>query len=158
MDITVTNQSEINLSQLTNDMSRILEERKKAEAEFRKLEVKEREIAERKGQLRFLITKLDEMMDDSERAEIGPKKPGDPTSLPVLIENILADHPEGLTMPEVLIEVEKTGFESKAKEPLASISTVLYRHRPARFERVRDGRWYLAKYPEPPARLRMAGT
>jgi hypothetical protein len=145
-------------SQLTNDMSRILEERKKAEIEFRGLEIKEREIAARKDKLIFLMAKLDEIMDDSDRTEIGPKRPGDPTSLPVLIENILADHPEGLTVPELLAEVTKTGFESKAKDQLANLNTVLYRHRPARFERVRDGRWYLAKYPEPPARLRMAGT
>ncbi len=145
-------------SQPDNDMSRILEERKKAEAEYRGLEMKEREIAERKGQLRFLIVKLDELMDDTERAEIGPKKPGDPTSMPMVIEGILADHPEGLTIPELLTEVEKTGFESKAKDKLATLNTVLYRHRPARFERVRDGRWYLAKYPEPHARLRMAGS
>jgi hypothetical protein len=153
MDITSTN-----ASQSGNDMSRILEERKKAEAEYRNLEIKEREIAERKGQLRFLIVKLDELMDDTERAEFGPKKPGDPTSMPMVIEGILADHPEGLTIPELLAEVEKTGFESKAKDKLATLNTVLYRHRPGRFERVRDGRWYLAKYPEPSARLRIAGT
>jgi hypothetical protein len=138
-----------------NAMDRILELRKKAEAELRDLDRKGAAIESKKEKVRFHISKLDEMMSDSEKALLNPKRPGDPTSLPVLMENALERHPEGLTVAQLLNELNAVGFESMAKNPIANLTSVLYRCRPTKFEKLKDGRWYLPRLGVPAPELRL---
>ncbi len=139
-------------------MDRLIELRKKADAEYRDLERQAREIENKKALVRFHMAKLDESLAESEKALLHPKRPGDPTSLPVLMESILESHEEGLTVAELLIELKNMGFESTAKNPAANLNTVLYRHRPTKFQKTKDARWYLTKYPTPTPKLKIAGT
>ncbi len=139
-------------------MDRLLELRRKAAVEYLDLQRKAAALEVKLEKMRFHIAQMDEMLADSEKALLSPKRSGDPTSLPVLLENALEAHQEGLTVHELLNELNAVGFESMAKNPIANLTSVLYRCRPAKFQKLKDGRWYLSKYPAPAPRLKVAGT
>ena len=126
-------------------MDRLRQAAQKARTELKELDRQARELDSRRELLRFHIAKLDEELgEEAEWAK--PKRPGDDLSLPVLTQSILENHPDGLRIPMILEELEKLGFQTQSKNPTATLNTVLYRHRPKKFMRLTDGRWFLTKY------------
>jgi hypothetical protein len=136
------------------------DERKEVEREIRERETRLRAIdAEREKEV-FAIRTLEEALDESERAKSWTaqhrnKKPGDPLSVAVLIEQALENRIDGLRLPALLTEVRKLGFQTDSKDPIGVLTGTLHRRkdlfaRPTVGHRGRkDIRWCLKKYVQP---------
>ena|ERR1039458_8239220 len=99
----------------------------------------------------FAIQALENVLDENEKEKTWTawnrnKRPGDPLSMPVLLEKVLDGKPQGLPIPMLLLELKKIGFQSKSKDPHATLASVLHRCKPQKFLRKADGRWFLSKY------------
>ena len=122
-------------------MDRLLKARKEAADELREL-LRERKALDAKVESqKYHIAKLDKLLGEREKAWVRTKRPGDDLSMPVLIERVLETHPDGLQIAEILRELQKIGFQSAAKDQVANLTTVLYRHRNKKFRKLDDGRW-----------------
>jgi hypothetical protein len=133
------------------------DERKEIEREIREREARLRAIDEERGKEVFAIRTLEEALDESERekswtAQHRNKRPGDPLSIVVQIEQALEKHMDGLKLPALLAEMRKNGFQTDSKDPIAVLTSSLHRRKDLFARRTSghrgrlDVRWCLKKY------------
>ncbi|MGH7780898.1 MAG: hypothetical protein ACREQR_13855 [Candidatus Binataceae bacterium] len=82
-------------------------------------------------------------------------------SVPKLTRHILLTHTNGLTVPSLLTELKKLGYETTSANPINNLNSILHRHED--FKRLEDGRWLLietvaSSSPEGFANTRAKGT
>ena len=65
-------------------------------------------------------------------------------SVPTLAKVILRSFPQGLTVPQLLAELRKVGYESTSKNPANVLNSIL-RQESESFKRSPDGRWNLTE-------------
>jgi hypothetical protein len=139
----------------TTPMDRLVKAHQEAVAELREIRHRKRAVIEEEKQQEYYIAKLEKLLGENEKALVKTKQPGDSFSMPVLIEKVLESNPDGLRAAEILAKVQKTGFETSAKNPVANVTTVLHRHKGAKFGQTDDGRWFLIRLGSPAPKLRM---
>ncbi len=139
----------------TTPMDRLVKAHQEAMIELREIRQRKRAVMDEERQQEFYIAKLEKLLGEDEKALVQTKRPGDALSLPVLMENVLEAHPDGLPVPEIWAELKKTGFESAAKNPVANLTTVLHRHKGTKFGHTDDGRWFLVRLGAPAPKLRV---
>ena len=131
------------------------EQDKELEREIKEREVQRKHLAIERDKEVYAIRSLEMALEESDRSKSWSqwnrnKRPGDPLSIPVLLETVLEKNREGLKPPSLLVELGKIGFQTNAKKPIANLLSVLHRHKPEQFTRLKDGRWCLTKYAPAP--------
>jgi len=111
---------------------------------------RERLAVEREKEL-YAIRSLEMALEDDDRKKSWSewnrnKRPGDPLSITVLMEQVLERNQSGLKASVLLAELYKLGFQTNSKNPLATLVSTLHRHQPTKFTRLKDGRWCLSRY------------
>jgi hypothetical protein len=133
----------------------INEQDKELEREIKDRQAQRERLAIERDKELYAIRSLEMALEEDDRKKSWSewnrnKRPGDPLSVTVLMEQILEKHQTGLKLEALMTELEKLGFQTNSKKPTAILTSTLHRHRPNLFTRLKDGRWCLTKYAPAP--------
>jgi hypothetical protein len=133
----------------------INEQDKELEREIKERQAQRASLAIEREKELYAIRSLEMALEEEDRKKSWSewnrnKKPGDPLSITVLMEQQLETNQGGLKAPALLAALYKLGFQTNSKNPLATLVSTLHRHQPTKFVRLKDGRWCLSKYAPAP--------
>jgi hypothetical protein len=133
---------------------RELDERdKELSSEIEERQAEKARVALERDREVYAIKKLESALDDQDRekswsAQHRYRREGDPLSVPVLMQQVLEKHPNGLQVPALYAEVRKLGFQSESKKPMGVLASTLHARSDlfARRKVARGVLWFLKKY------------
>jgi hypothetical protein len=119
------------IDEIGSRVRKIDERAKQISSEIEEREAEKARLVLERDREVYLIKDYETLLDEKARAKSWtaqqrPKREGDPLSIPSLIQQILEKYPDGLQVPALYAEVRKIGFQSKAKNPIGVLNSVLH--------------------------------